>query len=253
MQSSSSSLPSGQHLHVRARSEQTPSVPSRQHMTQPLPEQSLGHWALAPVDGDALPAQRREPGPWEYPGAPGVGRVPVRQALVVRADPFGRHSTITALRAAGVPRISAVPDAAGAVESGALLTSGDLAIVDLDVDGSNLTLVRDLRRHGWRRVTAVVSAPDPVTVTAALAVGVTGIVVSGRRRSDHASHPAQLTDREIDVVRVVADGRTNKQIGEQLGLSSLTVKSHLARIGRKFGTGERSHIVMLALRSGLID
>jgi DNA-binding CsgD family transcriptional regulator len=55
------------------------------------------------------------------------------------------------------------------------------------------------------------------------------------------------------VIRLVADGRSNKWIGEQLSLSALTVKSHLARIGRKLGTGDRAHMVALAMRAGVIS
>ena len=55
------------------------------------------------------------------------------------------------------------------------------------------------------------------------------------------------------VIRLVAEGRSNKWIGQQLGLSVLTVKSHLARISRKFGTGDRAHIVAKAMRAGTIS
>ena len=64
---------------------------------------------------------------------------------------------------------------------------------------------------------------------------------------------AEISTREIEVIRLVADGRSNKWIGEQLSLSALTVKSHLARIGRKLGTGDRAHMVALAMRAGVIS
>jgi len=41
-------------------------------------------------------------------------------------------------------------------------------------------------------------------------------------------------------------------IGDELGLSALTVKSHLARISRKLGTGDRAELVAIALRAGLL-
>ena len=43
-----------------------------------------------------------------------------------------------------------------------------------------------------------------------------------------------------------------KEIGDLLGLSALTVKSHLARIARKLGTGDRAEMVALAMRAGVI-
>jgi DNA-binding CsgD family transcriptional regulator len=51
---------------------------------------------------------------------------------------------------------------------------------------------------------------------------------------------------------MVADGKSNRQVGEQLGLSALTIKSHLARIARKLGSGDRAHLVATAIRNGYI-
>jgi DNA-binding NarL/FixJ family response regulator len=62
----------------------------------------------------------------------------------------------------------------------------------------------------------------------------------------------RLTDHEINVIRLVADGRTNRFIGQQLSLSDMTMKSHLTRIGRKLGTGDRARMVAVAMRAGLI-
>ena len=50
----------------------------------------------------------------------------------------------------------------------------------------------------------------------------------------------------------MSPSESNKQIGEQLGLSALTVKSHLARIARKLGTGDRAEMVAMAMRAGVI-
>jgi DNA-binding NarL/FixJ family response regulator len=51
----------------------------------------------------------------------------------------------------------------------------------------------------------------------------------------------------------VAAGRSNRDIGAELNLSALTVKSHLARIARKLGTGDRAEMVAVALRAGVIS
>ena len=56
-------------------------------------------------------------------------------------------------------------------------------------------------------------------------------------------HPGgyrELSGREVEVLRLVAEGQSNKAIGVSMGLSALTVKSHLARIARKLGTGDRA-------------
>jgi hypothetical protein len=47
-------------------------------------------------------------------------------------------------------------------------------------------------------------------------------------------------------------GRSNKEIGDELSLYALTVKSHLVRIGRKLGTGDRAEMVALTMRTGVI-
>ena len=78
------------------------------------------------------------------------------------------------------------------------------------------------------------------------------MLVSGFRSGPVYSGVSELSGREIEVLRLVSDGQSNKQIGEQLGLSALTVKSHLARIARKLGTGDRAEMVAMAMRGGVI-
>lgn len=63
----------------------------------------------------------------------------------------------------------------------------------------------------------------------------------------------ELSARELGVLRLVAEGRSNRLIGEDLGLSALTVKSHLARISRKLGTGDRAELVAMVLRAGVLQ
>jgi DNA-binding NarL/FixJ family response regulator len=65
--------------------------------------------------------------------------------------------------------------------------------------------------------------------------------------------PQPLTPREIDVVELLAEGLSNKSIAERLGISDQTVKFHLASISGKLGASNRTDIVRLALRRGLIS
>ena len=62
-----------------------------------------------------------------------------------------------------------------------------------------------------------------------------------------------LSEREREIVQGLANGLSNNDIGEQLGISALTVKSHLARIGQKLQLGDRAAIVACVLRAGLIE
>jgi DNA-binding NarL/FixJ family response regulator len=62
----------------------------------------------------------------------------------------------------------------------------------------------------------------------------------------------QITDRELDVLRLVADGLTNKAIARQLGISDHTVKFHVGAILAKLGAESRTEAVSRAARSGLL-
>lgn len=61
-----------------------------------------------------------------------------------------------------------------------------------------------------------------------------------------------LSAREAQIVQLVADGKTNKEIGAELHLASATIKTHLQRIALKVGDGSRSAIVAFCLREGII-
>jgi DNA-binding NarL/FixJ family response regulator len=70
--------------------------------------------------------------------------------------------------------------------------------------------------------------------------------------AEHAIDDA-LTPREIDVLRLVAAGNANKQIGARLSLTEVTVKSHVKNILAKLGANDRTHAVTIALKRGFID
>ena len=85
------------------------------------------------------------------------------------------------------------------------------------------------------------------------AAGTAAVLAQGAMPSTMNAGCRELSAREIEVLRLVADGRSNKAIGQTMGLSALTVKSHLARIARKLGTGDRAEMVAVALRAGAIS
>jgi DNA-binding NarL/FixJ family response regulator len=62
-----------------------------------------------------------------------------------------------------------------------------------------------------------------------------------------------LTARELDVLRLLAEGLSNKAIATRLGISDQTVKFHVASIGGKLGARNRTDAVRLAIRRGLIE
>jgi DNA-binding NarL/FixJ family response regulator len=62
-----------------------------------------------------------------------------------------------------------------------------------------------------------------------------------------------LSSREIDVLRLVANGNANKEIAAQLSIGEETVKSHVTNILAKLGANDRTHAVTLALKRGIIE
>lgn len=67
------------------------------------------------------------------------------------------------------------------------------------------------------------------------------------------SQPGPLTDREAEVVRAVARGRTNSEITDELVVSLSTVKSHLASAQRKLGLRNRTEVAVWAWENKLVD
>jgi two-component system response regulator NreC len=72
------------------------------------------------------------------------------------------------------------------------------------------------------------------------------------QRDEEAAAAGDLTPRELEVLRLVAEGHTNQAIGERLGLSRKTVDVHRANLMRKLDIHDVTELVKYALRRGLI-
>jgi DNA-binding NarL/FixJ family response regulator len=70
--------------------------------------------------------------------------------------------------------------------------------------------------------------------------------------AEHATDDA-ITARELDVLRGIAKGRSNKIIASSLNISEHTVKNHLKNILSKLDASDRTHAVMIALKRGFLD
>lgn len=188
-------------------------------------------------------------------------------ALVVVASPFVRDTIGRTLRSLGAAEIVEAASLAEARVRAQGTASRDLVVVETGLpDGSGIALLRELRALGWPRSVLLSGSEDPYTVRGALASGVRAFLVSPaaghsgphnnaaviRPRATRLAGAAGLSGREIQVLQLVANGHSNKAIGEALGLSALTVKSHLARIARKLGTGDRAEMVVVAMRAGAV-
>jgi DNA-binding NarL/FixJ family response regulator len=70
--------------------------------------------------------------------------------------------------------------------------------------------------------------------------------------AQHATDDA-LSSREIEVLRLIAGGNANKEIGAQLSITEETVKGHIKNILAKLGANDRTHAVTIGLKRGIID
>lgn len=62
-----------------------------------------------------------------------------------------------------------------------------------------------------------------------------------------------VTAQHLQIIRRVASGKTNAQIGRELGITTDTVKSHLRKVYRRLGVVDRATLVLVAVKRGLIN
>ena len=91
---------------------------------------------------------------------------------------------------------------------------------------------------------------------ALLSPAVTGRVIRQFTRLPHAERPQaldELSERELDVFRLIARGLSNAEIGQELFISETTVKTHVTHILQKLGLRDRVQAVVLAYQTGVVD
>ena len=210
---------------------------------------------------------------------PGVGStVPIRVAIV-DDHPVVREGTAVLL--ATQPGIEIAWTAGSLDEAGTLLSTVDADVVLLDIRlgaESGLSLLghrarTSAARDRRRPAVIVLTAYDyPQYAEAALRLGAAGFVLKtapmaelldaiGRAAAGGlafgirpgSGDRTRLSRRELDVVALVVDGRTNDEIGAALGIGAKTVETHLARLYERFGLGSRTELATRALREGWLD
>jgi DNA-binding NarL/FixJ family response regulator len=136
-----------------------------------------------------------------------------------------------------------------------MLTTFDLDeyVYDALRAGASGFLLKDVRPEQLADAVRVVAAGDTL-----LAPTITRRLVEKylRRPRPGAQTPTaldSLTDRELDVLRLVARGRSNQQIAETLFLGESTIKTHLTHLFAKLGLRDRAQAVVLAYETGLIQ
>jgi DNA-binding NarL/FixJ family response regulator len=178
----------------------------------------------------------------------------------------------------GVETVTGVRTLAAALSR----TQPDLAVVDwlLD-DGDGTEAIRVIRRLSpSTRILVLTGERDDEPLRRAVAAGCDGFVTKDRPPEDvlaairavgngqvhfepaalarivqaePAPEAPGLTDREREIVTLLAAGRTNKELATELFLSPNTIRNHLHRIGRKLDAGSRLDIVIRAVQLGLVE
>ncbi len=159
----------------------------------------------------------------------------------------------------------------------------DVVLMDMVMPGMDgITATRSIRsRHPETQVIALTSFKESNMVHSALQAGAIGYLLknvsvddlAGAIRLAHAGKPVlapeatqaiidsvthsqgqryDLTEREIEVLRLMVDGLTNAQIAQRLAISRSTVKAHASNIFLKLGVASRTEAVSLALQQHLI-
>jgi two-component system, NarL family, response regulator NreC len=159
----------------------------------------------------------------------------------------------------------------------------EVLVLDLNMrEGSSLPLIPQLRER-WPGTAIVILTmqDDPAFAREALRAGALGYVlkqsagtelVDAVRAAAAGQHylnpqlgadvaaaptrpatPGDLTERELDVLRLLALGHTNVEIAAKLYLSARTVESHRAHIQKKTGRATRAELVRYALDNGLVE
>lgn len=119
--------------------------------------------------------------------------------------------------------------------------------------GAGGFLLKDVRREELVNAVRVIASGE-----ALLAPALTRRLIEDfvRRPPPGAAAPdvfAELTEREMGVMRLVARGLSNAEIAERLVVSDATVKTHVARILSKLGLRDRIQVVVMAYESGFVQ
>ena len=97
-----------------------------------------------------------------------------------------------------------------------------------------------------------ISADDLVACIRDVLAGKTYLAPAAAAKLAEEVTRVQLTPRELSTLRLMADGKSNKEIASELGISDRTVKTHLGHLFEKLGVASRTEAVKVATRRGLV-
>lgn len=155
----------------------------------------------------------------------------------------------------------------------------EITLMDLQMPGMNGVdaIARIRNEFSEARIIVLTTYTGDAQVLRALKAGARGYVLkghvhrelldiiravhSGQKRippeiaaelADHAMDD-ELSSRQIEILRLIAAGKANKNIADQLNIGEATVKSHVTGILSKLGANDRTHAVTIGLKRGIID
>lgn len=202
--------------------------------------------------------------------------------VVVDDHPVVREGLVASLE--DDPEFQVVGAAGSAEEALPLVTAGkpDIILLDLEMPGVNgLAAIPNLTAASAASKVVILTAYDTdERVLGAIHAGAKGYLLKGASleeiaRAIRAVHgggsylepriatkvlteldprkrPGALSRREREVLRLVADGHSNKQIAQKLGITERTVKFHVTSIRNKLGAENRAQAVAVAAQRGLL-
>lgn len=206
--------------------------------------------------------------------------VTMRQIRILTVDdhPILREGIAAVIH--GEQDMSIVGEASNGREAIELFRSKrpDVALMDLQMpDLNGIEAIASIRReYPQARIIVLTTYGGDVLARRALRAGATGYILksmirrdlleairavhTGRRyippqiAAELADHYVEddLSDREIEVLREVAAGTSNKVIASHLSISEATVKAHMKNILLKLGASERTHAVSIATTRGFL-
>jgi DNA-binding NarL/FixJ family response regulator len=152
--------------------------------------------------------------------------------------------------------IEATRQIAAATEDGPrilILTTFDLDdyVYDALQAGASGFLLKDVRAETLFEAVRVVAGGEALlapTITRRLIAEFARL----RPRQVRPDEPSLLTPRETEILGLVAEGLTNREIAERLVLSDETVKTHVSHVLRKLGLRDRAQAVVVAYETGLV-